>query len=135
MLIDGTGLDSERNKIIADHARQGIEYFNRGMFFEAHEELEAAWKAEPGAVRNLYRGILQVAVAYHHLERDNFNGAIKVFTRSKRWLNQFSGVWMGIDMDRFKADAVQIETLAIQGSSRAHFRPPPQWPPRIVMAN
>ena len=32
---------------------EGLELFNRGQYFEAHEVLEAAWRAEPGPVREL----------------------------------------------------------------------------------
>ena len=38
----------------------GMELFNQGRYFEAHEALEAAWRDESGPVRDLYRGILQV---------------------------------------------------------------------------
>ena len=37
----------------------GIRLFNAGQYWRAHEALEAAWREEPGAVRDLYRGILQ----------------------------------------------------------------------------
>jgi predicted metal-dependent hydrolase len=67
-------------------ARQGIALFNKGHYFEAHEALEAAWKNERDPLRDLYRGILQVAVVYHHILRGNYAGAIKVYQRSLKWL-------------------------------------------------
>ena len=57
---------------------EGLKLFNKKKFFEAHEELEDAWRDETGEIRNLYQGILQVAVAYLHVTRRNFNGAVKV---------------------------------------------------------
>ena len=30
---------------------QGLELLNRGEYFEAHEAIEAAWRAEPGEIR------------------------------------------------------------------------------------
>ncbi|HWQ84409.1 MAG TPA: DUF309 domain-containing protein, partial [Anaerolineales bacterium] len=56
-------------------ARKGLELFNAGEYFEAHEELEAAWNADPGPGRALYQGVLQVAVAYLQIERGNPDGA------------------------------------------------------------
>ena len=44
-------------------ARAGLVLINEGHYFEAHEELEAAWKEEKGKVRQLYQGILEAATA------------------------------------------------------------------------
>jgi predicted metal-dependent hydrolase len=122
----------EAYKTIHPRARAGIELYNRGRFFEAHEELEAAWRSEPGPIRGLYIGILQVAVAYLHLERGNFTGARKVFRRSRRNLKAYSGSWQGIDIDQFKADSARIEALAEDSSKRGVFIPPVDWPPQIT---
>jgi len=65
-------------------AAEGLRLFNAGKYFEAHEALEDAWNAETGRVRELYRGILQIAVVYLHVTRGNYNGAVKVYGRSQR---------------------------------------------------
>ncbi len=54
------------------NALRGLEYFNMGHYFEAHEYLEAAWKAERRKIREVYRAVLQVAVGYYHLTRGNY---------------------------------------------------------------
>lgn len=79
-------------------AIEGLELFNSGHYFEAHEALEAAWKDETGPVRDLYRGILQVAVVYLHVTRCNYPGAIKVYHRSQRWLNLWSETCRGVSV-------------------------------------
>jgi predicted metal-dependent hydrolase len=50
-------------------AAEGLRLFNAGEYFEAHEALEDAWNAETGEVRNLYRGILQIAWCISHHAR------------------------------------------------------------------
>jgi hypothetical protein len=50
-------------------AKKGLQLFNAGEYFEAHEALEDAWNAEEGSAKNLYRGILQTAVVYLHITR------------------------------------------------------------------
>ena len=45
----------------------GLEQFNAGDYWECHETLETLWIAEPRPVRDLYQGILQIGVAFHHL--------------------------------------------------------------------
>ena len=69
---------------------QGIDLLNRGEYFEAHEVIEAAWRAEPGEIRVLYQGILQVAVVYYHLTRQNYPGARKVIKRAILNLSPFT---------------------------------------------
>ena len=74
---------------LPDAFLHGLELLNRGEYFEAHEAIEAAWRAEPGEIRQLYQGILQVAVVYHHVTRHNYNGARKVIQRAISNLSPF----------------------------------------------
>jgi predicted metal-dependent hydrolase len=89
-------------------ALHGLELFNRGEYFEAHEALEEAWKAEPGPGRELYRAILQVGVAYLQIERGNYNGAIKMFLRLRQWLNPLPDECRGVDIARLRSDAQAV---------------------------
>jgi hypothetical protein len=85
-------------------ALQGILLFNDGRYFEAHEELEAAWREERGKVRELYQGILEAAVTYLHIRRGNYDGAIKVYGRSMRWLDGFPEICRGADVGQLRRD-------------------------------
>lgn len=101
-------------------AIQGLEAFNAGDFFEAHEYLESAWREEPRPVRELYRGVLQVAVGYYHITRQNFVGARKMFARSRKWLAPFPAVCQGIDLARLQQDMDRVETALVQ-LGKAHI--------------
>jgi predicted metal-dependent hydrolase len=90
-------------------AVRGLQHFNTGEYFEAHEFLEAAWQAERGPVRELYRGVLQVAVAYYHIQRGNPAGALKLFARLRKWLAPFGPVCQGIDLSRLLEDVDIVE--------------------------
>lgn len=92
----------------------GLKLFNERQFFECHEALEFAWRAEDGPVRELYRGILQVAVAYLHIERQNYRGARKMFKRCRPWLEPFSDVCMGINVGKLKKDYKIVETAVLR---------------------
>ncbi len=85
-------------------ARAGIRLFNEGQYFEAHEELEAAWRDERGPIRELYQGILEAAVTYLHIRRQNFAGALKVYGRSMRWLRKWPGVCRGTNVEQLRSD-------------------------------
>jgi predicted metal-dependent hydrolase len=105
------------------HARKGILLFNQGKYFEAHEELEAAWKDERGPVRQLYQGILEVAVTYLHISRGNYDGAIKVYGRSMKWLTQWPATCRGVEVDQLRHDmqAVIAEVRRLGDARIAEF--------------
>ena len=85
-------------------AIKGMDLFNAGEYWLAHEHLEEAWKEETGAVRELYRAILQTAVVYLHVTRANYNGAIKVYGRVQKWINPWPGVCRGIEIGQLRLD-------------------------------
>lgn len=89
-------------------AIEGLRLFNAGEFFEAHEELETAWREETDEIRDLYRGILQVAVTYLHITRGNYDGAVKVYGRSLKWTRDWGDVCRGINVKKFRED---VETV------------------------
>ena len=80
-----------------------LRLFNAGEYFEAHEALEEAWNEEHSQVRDLYRGILQIAVVYLHITRLNYNGAVKVYARSQKWLRDWPGICRGFLRRRVSA--------------------------------
>jgi predicted metal-dependent hydrolase len=43
---------------------EGLELFNAGRFWEAHQAWEAAWLVEDGDVRQMLQGLIQVAAGY-----------------------------------------------------------------------
>jgi uncharacterized protein len=89
-------------------AIHGMELFNQGRYFEAHEALEAAWRAESGPVRDLYRGILQVGVVYLHISNRNYAGALKVYQRCRKWLLLWPATCRGVQVGRLWQD---LETV------------------------
>ena len=95
---------------IHPQALEGLRLFNAGEYFEAHEALEDAWNAEEGSAKSLYRGILQTAVVYLHITRGNYNGAVKVYDRSLKWLKDIPDNCKGIYVDELRSNAEQVMT-------------------------
>jgi predicted metal-dependent hydrolase len=87
---------------------EGLREFNAGEYFEAHETLEHAWNDEPGPVREVYRAVLQIAVAYLQITRGNYRGALKMFLRSRQWFAPLPDVCQGIEIRQLKADAALV---------------------------
>jgi predicted metal-dependent hydrolase len=101
-------LDDQCADPLPDEGRHAIEKFNASEFFEQHELFEAMWRAEPGPVRNLYQGVLQVGVAYYQVQRGNASGALKMLLRSLQWLTPLPDVCRGIDVAALKADSARV---------------------------
>lgn len=104
--LDYAGLEVDCRGPISQLARKGIRLFNERAYFEAHEELELAWGAETGPIRELYRGILQVAVAYLHISRHNYRGAMKMFLRLRQWLDPLPDECLGVNVAQLRSDAL-----------------------------
>jgi uncharacterized protein len=64
------------------------ELLDRGLAFNAHEVLEAAWKNGPHNERMLWQGLTQLAVGITHIQRGNVNGAITLLRRASTRLAQ-----------------------------------------------
>jgi hypothetical protein len=93
-------------------AIKGIQMFDQGQYWDAHEALEAAWRDESGPVRHLYQGILQAGIVYLQIERNNFIGMAKMFERCKKWLRPWPDVCRGIDVAQLRADVAAAVAAA-----------------------
>ena len=90
-----------------------IEQFNGREYFECHETLEDLWNAEPGVIRTLYKGILQVGVGCYHLLRGNYRGAtIKLLTGAD-YLEPYAPSCLTVDVARLVADARRLRAAVV----------------------
>ncbi|MBV8362269.1 MAG: DUF309 domain-containing protein [Deltaproteobacteria bacterium] len=83
---------------------EGVQLFNQGNFFEAHELWEHRWKKAEGEEKTFYQGLIQAAVALCHVQRGNYTGAISVYLKSWPKLARFPAVWMGIELGQFRRE-------------------------------
>ena len=111
------------NEKLPAHAIEGLHLFNAGKYFEAHEALELAWRAEKESVRELYQGILEAGVVYLHIQRGNYEGATKMFGRAMIWLNRFPSACCGVDVATLRRDlsAVIAEVERLGPSAIGEF--------------
>ena len=80
---------------------RGVEEFNRGHFFEAHELWEEAWNNAVGEEKRFYQGLVQIAAGYHKLSLAQHNGARKLLERGNQTLSGFPPDYAGIDLAFF----------------------------------
>jgi hypothetical protein len=94
-------------------ARLGIERFNQGAYYPAHDALEEAWVVDKGPGRDLYRGILQVGIAYYQIEKGNYRGAVKLLLRVRQWLDPLPDVCRGVDVAGLRADVERVHRALV----------------------
>ncbi len=105
---DRTALAAACAEPLSGLARAGIERFNQGDFYAAHDSLEEAWVLDNGAGRDLYRGILQVGIAYYQIENGNYRGAVKMLLRVRQWLDPLPDTCRGVDVALLREDVDRV---------------------------
>ncbi len=99
---------------LSELARAGIERFNEGAYYPAHDSLEEAWVRDTGPGRDLYRGILQVGIAYYQLQQGNYRGAVKMLLRVRQWLTPLPDVCRGVDVAALRDDVERVYAAVVE---------------------
>ena len=81
-----------------NHFQEGIELFNSGKYFAAHEAWEEIWLESQGEEKHFYQGLIQLAAAFHHFRRGNSEGAKSLATEALRKLQDFAPRHGGLDL-------------------------------------
>ncbi len=55
--------------------KKGVEFFNKGYYFEAHDVFEEIWMDARGKSRPFYQGLVQLATGFYHFRMANLKGA------------------------------------------------------------
>ena len=77
---------------------RGVEEFNHGHFFEAHEIWEELWNETVDDEKRFYQGLIQLAAGYHKLSLANYRGARKLLERGQQILITFPADYAGLDL-------------------------------------
>ena len=81
---------------------KGVALFNDREFWHAHEAWEELWLKTTGEEKVFLQGLIQLAAAYHHVQRGTYSGGVRLFDAALRKLEPFAGDYLGID----RAEAV-----------------------------
>jgi len=76
--------------------------FNEERYWECHEVLEGVWKKEDGNEKKLLQGIILTCAAFVHSQKDEDDISMSILGRATEKLQNASGIYYGINMDRFK---------------------------------
>jgi predicted metal-dependent hydrolase len=107
--------------------------FNEGLFFEVHEVLEAVWLKQGERVRPLLQGLIQIAVAFHHLENRNLKGALSLLREGEEKVRDYCPARFGLELEQFLKQTGacyhSIESLGSGAYDRFDRRMIPQMQP------
>ncbi len=98
---------------------RGIEQYNDGYFFEAHETWEELWLQTPWPIRHFLQGIIQVAAAFVHLVRREYPGTVRLLEAALQKLEAAPPDLLGIDVARLVAESRRaLDALVALGPQR-----------------
>jgi predicted metal-dependent hydrolase len=84
-----------------DYDRHYLAYFdcfNRRLFFEAHEVLEVVWLPQRHAADgDFYKGLIQLAGAFVHLQKNRLSPAMALFRLAETNLGKYPAVYHGVN--------------------------------------
>lgn len=88
-----------RDKDLDPHYLGYFDCFNQGLYYEAHDVLEELWLADRhGPDGAFYKGLIQLAGAFVHLQKDRCRPARALFQLARANLARYSGVRQRLDI-------------------------------------
>ena len=87
-------------------------HFNAREFWHAHESWETLWLEAESDVVEFLQGMIQLAAAYHHLQRGTPRGAVRLIDAALRRLEPFPAAFSGIDRSAAVEAAIRHRTWA-----------------------
>jgi len=97
--------DIEKEQGIID----GIFYFNNERFWESHEAFEGVWKKCFGREKELVQGIILMAVAFAHAQKNDVSIGLGMLRRVLEKLDSSPSMYHSIEIDRIRNKAVEMQ--------------------------
>jgi hypothetical protein len=99
--------------------QQAALLWHHRLFFEFHEILEGVWMHWSGPERSFLQGFIQLGVAFYHMQRDNYSGAMSMFRYGRAKVEPHSPRYCGVELTKF-LDRIEKcrETLKRLGPGR-----------------
>lgn len=117
-----------RNGKLDPHYTGYFELFNQQLFYEAHDVLENIWlKDKHGPNGSFYKGLIQLAGAFVHLQKNRLRPSAALFKLARTNLEKYPQVYERLDV---AAVLALVATWLSQLESR-HFNINPLTPENV----
>ena len=94
-----------------DALKRARQYFNDERYWECHEVLEGVWKKTHEGEKDLVQGIILVAAAFVHYQKNENDICLSIMKRAMEKLSSSSGIYHDIDIDKFRKTTETIISL------------------------
>jgi predicted metal-dependent hydrolase len=101
---------------MAHEFERGLELLRSRRYFEAHEELETAWRAAAPEERDFFQGLVHVAVAWYQAGRGNRTGCERQLEKATRRLAAFTPEHRGVDVASVLRQVAEAARVVEAGS-------------------
>ncbi len=89
--------------------KDGIFYFNHERFWECHESFEGVWKKCYGNEKELVQGIVLLAVAFAHCQKNDLKIGVGMLGRALEKLQNSPSMYYSIDVDKIKNKIIEMQ--------------------------
>jgi hypothetical protein len=96
--------------------KRGLEAIRAGRYFEAHEELEDAWREAAAEERDFFQGLVHVAVAWYQAGRGRPVATASQLEKAARRLAPFAPEHRGVDVEAVLGQVAAARTRVAEGS-------------------
>ena len=96
--------------------KRGLTAIRAGRYFEAHEELEEAWRAAPAEERDFFQGLVHVVVAWYQAGRGRPVATGRQLEKAARRLAPFAPEHRGVGIDDVLAQVQAAQKRVAAGS-------------------
>lgn len=96
--------------------KRGLEAIRAGRYFDAHEELEEAWREAPSEERDFFQGLVHVAVAWYQAGRGRPVATASQLEKAARRLGPFAPEHRGVDVESVLSQVEAARTRVAEGS-------------------
>jgi hypothetical protein len=76
----------------------GIDLYNAGHYWNAHEAWEQVWLDSERELRGFYQGLIQITAAFVHVTREEFPGAIRLLDAGIEKLEKYPATFMDVQL-------------------------------------
>jgi predicted metal-dependent hydrolase len=126
-------IEQFRGNDLPPHYLGYLECFNQQMFYEAHDVLEELWLVDrKGPNYGFYKGLIQFAGAFVHLQKNRLRPAAALFKLSQTYLARYSSPHEQLDVEHLIQLAAEWASLLEENS---YTRNPleERLPPRLAL--
>ena len=102
-----------------DLFEKGLNEYEKGDYFEAHEAWEDLWSDYNFPDRKFIQGLIQLSVSFVHLSNGNMIGARNLLKKCQQKFSDYKGIHRQININelKFAIEAVSLTYDNIEESS------------------